>query len=316
MNIYAPHYHITTTFFCKEELVKNFISKYTYITLPLLLLLSTTSEPKESKNDKKSKTEEQFATHKKQKKSAKKVSYPHPGKQLKDMNEDELHDVLIYAKHIQNNDLAYKVFYLLSTVCLNHNTLKNYKLEFGDYCFEMQDFNKATAVYQDFFTQYPGSEQAEYAQYKAILSWFYLSLEPDRDQENTHITLKHIDSFLLKAKDQKFIEETTLIHKTCRRRLLDHEVFVFEHYVKQRKWTSAAQRLQYIKDHFQDIKYIDFYAQYLEKNLNAMKERGRIPFFYSINLKDAVIVHNDSVKKDAEQSIASKQNNSAHYFLA
>jgi len=214
-------------------------------------------------------------------------SNPHPGKFVKDMNESELKDTLVYAKKTDQTDLVFKIFHFLMAVTSSQDSLRNYKLDLADYCYQIKDFEKASVCYEEFFILYPGSSEAEYTLYKAILCWFYRSLAPDKDQSNTHKTIILIEDFMSKAKNQQFINEIKDIKQKCRQKLFEHETCVFENYIKQKKLTSAQKRLEYIKEQFQDIKNIEHYITYLEKMYGIASDPKR-PFFINFNLQDAL----------------------------
>lgn len=249
--------------------------------------------------------------HKETKQSAALPSNPYPSKLVKEMNEEELKSMLVYAKSSENKELVFKVFHFLMTVSTSQDNLKEYKLDLANYCYQLKDFEKASFVYEEFCSLYPGSNEIEYAQYKSILCWFFLSLDPDKDQTFTHKTILLIDTFLQTAKSKKFIDESNSIKRTCRKKLLEHEVHVFEHYCKQKKFTSAQKRLDYIKEAFNEIEHIKEYITYLEKMLDMSKNPKR-PFSFSITLQDAL--HSNEQTKKAKS--AEKKQKSALYFLA
>ena len=251
------------------------------------------------------------ALHKQAKKSEARPCNPHPSKLVKDMNEEELKSMLTYAKITDNKELVFKVFHFLMTVSTSQDNLKEYKLDLANYCYQLKDFEKASFVYEEFCSLYPGSQEMEYAQYKSILCWFFLSLDPSKDQTFTHKTILLIDTFLQTAKNKKFIDESNSIKQTCRKKLLEHEVHVFEHYCKQRKFTGAQKRLDYIKESFSDIEHIKEYIVYLEKMFDVSKNPKR-PFTFSITLQDAL--HSNEQSKKAKS--AEKKQKSALYFLA
>lgn len=254
-----------------------------------------------------------FPAKVRKKSAVKKNSYPVPGKSINKMNEDELVLVLEYAKTKQDKDLAFKVYYHLLSVCQDHTKLKTYKLDLADYCYGLQDYEKAALKYEEFCLLYPGCNEAEYAEYKLILCTFYMSLEAHRDQTDTNRTISFINHFLNKAKDQKYIDEATSIFKTCRKRLLQHEVIVFEIYLKQQKFTGAQKRLEYIEKNFNDIENIEKYFQHLQKIYTLIKDPVTRPFYFTIKLEDALLDQKALAKKKITQEDVAK---TVSFFVA
>ncbi|MBP9765570.1 outer membrane protein assembly factor BamD [Candidatus Babeliales bacterium] len=217
-----------------------------------------------------------------------KHQYPVSGKVVKHMDQQELEQVIEYAKNIGDSELAFKAYYHIMNKTAKHEDLRVYKLGLADYCFELEEWAKAALKYEEFVIFYPGSDEAEYAQYKLILCTFYLSLKADLDQDDTYKTIELINVFLTKAKDEKFIAETKKIHATCRYRLLEHEVVALETYLKQYKFTAVQKRIEYIQERFQDIEHLEKYVAYLNSWLERVKNLSTRPFVFHLSLPDAL----------------------------
>jgi len=217
-----------------------------------------------------------------------KSGYPCPGKLIKNMNSDELELVIAYAEERNDHELLFQAYAQLINHSQDHEKLKTYKLNLSDFCFKIEDYAKAAQKYEEFCILYPGSQESEYAQYKLILCTFYLSLSADRDQSDTMKTINLILLFLKRAKEEKFINETETIYTTCRHRLFEHEVLVFDTYLKQKRFTGAQKRLEYIQTNFQDIANLDKYVIYLQDIYNTVKDPKTRPFIFKIKIEDAL----------------------------
>lgn len=276
----------------------TFKSGFACIFLTLL-----TYEPLTGKNQK-----SEQATPKKTKKvkiKKEKLVYPYPNKLLKNMDEKELEETLIYAKKAFDKELAMKAFFLLISQCKDQENLKRYKLDVGDYFFDLQDYEKATMAYEEFSILFPGSDESEYAQYKTILSLFYLSLDYDRDQSGTQKTVSLCLLFLAKAKNEKFIKEVTNIHQTLRRRLFDHEIYVFETYLKLMKFKSAKKRLEFIEEMFHDIPHFEEYISYCKDMLAFFEDKKTRPFYIQLNIENALLKKQDRPKPASWRHVTS-----------
>lgn len=247
------------------------------------------------------------------KSAAKKNAYPVPGKNVKDMNEEELLLVLEYAKNKQDREFVFKIYFYLLSVCQDHTKIKTYKLDLADYCYGLKDYEKAALKYEEFCLLYPGCNEAEYAEYKLILCTFYTSLEAYHDQTDTNRTIIFINHFLNKAHDVKFIEEAKSILKTCRKRLLQHEVIVFEMNLKQQKFTGAQKRLEYIEEKFKDVDNIEKYFAHLQKIYDLVNDPKTRPFYFKINLEDALVDEKELAKKKVAQADVAK---AVSFFVA
>jgi outer membrane assembly lipoprotein YfiO len=241
-------------------------------------------------------------------KAAKPVN-PCPGKLVKNMDEAELEATLTYAKEIKDSELALKTFFYLISQSKSQEIIKKYKIDYADYVFELEDYEKSLLAYEEFSMLYPGSQEAEYAAYKAILSTFLLSLDFDKDQTLTNRTVSMCLVFLQTAKNEKFITEAKTMHNTCRKRLFDHEVYVLETYLKLVKMSSAAKRIEYIEKEFSDIAHLHEYVIYFKEMAEIVKNRKTRPFIIKLNLKEALGQKTERVEK-------SKARKTASFFLS
>jgi|GEM_PF-1274225 len=217
-----------------------------------------------------------------------KSGYPCPGKLIKNMDSDELEKVIVYAQERNDHELLIQTYNQLINHSQDHVKIKFYKLNLADFYFKTEEYAKAAFKYEEFCILYPGSDESEYAQYKLILCTFYLSLSADRDQSDTMKTINLTSLFLKRAKDAKFISETETIYKTCRHRLFEHEVLVMDTYLKQKRFTGAQKRLEYIQANFQDIPNLDQYMVYLQNIYDIVKDPKTRPFVFKIKLEDAL----------------------------
>ncbi len=243
----------------------------------------------------------------------KKNSFPVPGVSIKDMNEDQLLLVIEYGKTRKDKELVFKGYYHLLSVCSDHSKLKTHKLDLADYCYSVPEYEKASMKYEEFCLLYPGCNEAEYAEYKLILCTFYTSLEAHRDQTDTNRTINFIAHFLNKAKNEKFISEVQSIFKICRKRLFEHEVIVFEMNLKQKKFTGAQKRLEYMEQNFKDVEHIEKYMEHLQKVYELVKEPKTRPFYFTIKLEDALIDAKEAAKKKVKEVDVAK---AVSFFVA
>jgi|GEM_PF-3511480 len=125
-------------------------------------------------------------------------------------------------------------------------TIKNLKLEIADISFQEGNLKTAAKLYDEYINLYPGDkEKAAYAKYKGILSNFYSMLEEDRDQTATHKTIALADTFLEgnNTSFKRYAHDVSSIKHHCLTRLYEHDVVVFDFYVKKHSFKAAEKRL-------------------------------------------------------------------------
>ena len=179
---------------------------------------------------------------------------PYGSTPVKKMTLDQLNEVYEYTqKNKVDLHLLANVLERLISLSDNHASVKIYKLQYADAHFQMKHIELAAAYYEDFSTLYPGSPESEYALYKAVLCMFELSLDADRDQTNTKKTIALAQEFLKRSPKPEFKEEIETTLTTCYTRLYDHEVYVFNFYIRKKNFVSAQMRLDSIPKLFDKL---------------------------------------------------------------
>lgn len=169
-------------------------------------------------------------------------------KPLKDMNEKELRKAADMTLRLDWYDDGLRFLERLKTITKSSKVVRQVTLEIADINFDRGALKLSAEGYEKFLRLYPGDKQAEYAQYKGLLSNFYAMLEADRDQTATHNTIKLADAFLAKNDRYKdYAGDVKSIKLSCYERLYDHEVTVFEYYLKKGSHQAAKTRLTAIK---------------------------------------------------------------------
>lgn len=175
-------------------------------------------------------------------------------KPLKLMTEKELRKIADLALKLGWQDEAVKFLTRLMALLKSTIAIKNIKLEIADINFERGALKLAASGYEEFLKLYPGDKKAEYAQYKGLLSNFYTMLSADRDQTPTLNTIKLADAFLEKSDTYKqYNNDVKAIKERCYYALYDHEVTVFEYYMKKGSPKAAETRLVSLKNSYQGL---------------------------------------------------------------
>ncbi len=125
-----------------------------------------------------------------------------------------------------------------------------YKLLLADSYFNTGNLPSAYQMYDHFTDFYPSDKHAEYATYQALRTKFYQTLRVDCDQTETEQAINLCKKYLKKNEYNKYQKDVEDIQYTCERKLIDKEVYVYNFYLRKRKFKSARNRLAYLKDNF------------------------------------------------------------------
>lgn len=209
---------------------------------------------------------------------------PHLDTPWKKLTEKQHIDLLAHARLIKDTELELRILLQLSKTAKLNSNLKKYLLELADFYFENKKLEKAIEYYKSYSLLYPASQEAEYASYKAIIASFYSTLKPFRDQTPTENTIKLATEFLKEVIRKDYKDEVKTIIKACTKKLFQHEVYIFDHYIKQKKFKPAKMRLDYIKKNFiNKVKDVEKIIPRLEKVLKGAKDPKTRPFFVGVN---------------------------------
>ena len=171
---------------------------------------------------------------------------------LKNMTEEQLIQAAGLAVKLKYFEEAIKYLEKVHTLTQNPRTAQTTLLTMADIYFEWGNFKKSGEKYLEYVSLYSSDKHTEYAQYKGLLSNFYIMLSLDRDQTATYNTIKLAEGFLEKSEHYKcYIKDVREIHFQCYTRLYDHDLSIFEYYFKRKRFKAAEIRLKKIKKEYQ-----------------------------------------------------------------
>ncbi len=130
--------------------------------------------------------------------------------------------------------------------------LKELRIEIADLNFDQGNLEEAENLYTEYLSFYPGSDLAEYASYKGILSCFYQTLSSDRDQSKTTQTVELAQKFLKQPSYKNYTDDVNVIKHQCVVKNFESELNVCNFYIEQDKFKSAEQRLTDLKEKYKD----------------------------------------------------------------
>jgi outer membrane assembly lipoprotein YfiO len=150
-----------------------------------------------------------------------------------------------------------------------------YKFILADLYLKVGRLDAAYRLYKNYTQLYPSEVKVEEAHYKSILSKFYQTLKVNKkcDETDAQKTLEQCKDYLSNDSYKKYRTDVRDIQFTCERRLIDKEVYVFNTYLRRKKFQSAQNRVDYLRTEFLK-KHPSLEAQilYLEVQLAQKKK--------------------------------------------
>jgi outer membrane assembly lipoprotein YfiO len=164
------------------------------------------------------------------------------------------YDELVAAKNVQkekgNNHVTIKYLEQLLKICTDINLLAEHLLELADVLYADSQYQKATLVYTQYCSLYPGSAKQEYALYRSAISSFACILPIDRDQTKTEETLGITEIFLKQDHFKQYRDEVAHIQTKCYEHLAASECNICNFYIMRNKFPAAEKRLAKIRSYW------------------------------------------------------------------
>lgn len=127
-----------------------------------------------------------------------------------------------------------------------------YKFILADLYLKVGRLEEAYGLYKHYTELYPSEKKAEEAHYKSILSKFYQTLKVSKscDDSDTQQTVNRCKLYLSNDSYSNHKNDVRDIKYTCERRLIDKEIYVFNTYLRRKKFNSAQNRISYLREKF------------------------------------------------------------------
>lgn len=163
------------------------------------------------------------------------------------------------AKSFEKNDKEIAMLYLEKIIehYPERVDVENYRLALADLYYEMGKKNfdneylsRAGRLYKRFCKLNPSDSRTEYASYQMIRCQLDQANKIDCDCSSYEKTLKLCKKHLEKPffKNGKFVKDIKDIKYTCERLLIDKEVYVFNHSIRNNQLNTAKSRIQYLEE--------------------------------------------------------------------
>ena len=170
-------------------------------------------------------------------------------KTIRSMSYEELAAAKDRQLDNSNKESAIKYLEQMMKLCNDVQKLGAHLLELSDLLFDLGKFSQAALAYTEFSNLYPGSNDIEYALYRAILCTFYCTLDTERDQTKTEETVALADTFL--GHDPEFNtykKEVITIREQCYIKLVENEFDICNFYLNKKSYKAVNRRLDSLRN--------------------------------------------------------------------
>lgn len=209
-------------------------------------------------------------------------------KKPEEMSFNELKEKITESLEKNKRDVAIPHLEQLIAQYPENQDIFEYKFILADLYMKVGRLEEAHLLYKNYTKFYPSEARAEQAHYKSILSKFYqtLKISKDCDDTDTQHTIKQCRSYLGNNSFKQYRSDVRDIQYTCERRLIDKEVYVFNTYLRRKKFQSAQNRIDYLKTTFLEkhptleahILYLESKLAHKKKEMPVVKEKVEVLF--------------------------------------
>jgi len=211
------------------------------------------------------------------------------------------YDELVAAKNVQrekgNHHVTIKYLEQLLKICTDITLLSEHLLELADVLYENGQYQKATLVYTQYCSLYPGSAKQEYALYRSAISSFACILPIDRDQTKTEETLGITEVFLKQDHFKQYRDEVAHIQAKCYEHLAASECNICNFYIMRNKFPAAEKRLAKIRSYWlPKLATLEPTIIAMESQLTEQKEK-----VLAIQAPKTQLAHNSQTKHMANR---------------
>jgi len=150
-----------------------------------------------------------------------------------------------------NKETAIKYLEKMIPQCTDMRKRESIMIELGDLYYETGHFVNSYTMYREFASLYPGSQQVEYALYRAIVCKYDTMSDAERDQTTTKEAITLAEEFL--ERGEVFVtykDKVEEILKKSRERLFENELTIFNFYLSNKRIIAANKRLDSMRKEF------------------------------------------------------------------
>ncbi len=147
------------------------------------------------------------------------------------------------------------------------------QLLLADVCYDMEDYDDASAYYTSFVSLHPMHSRAAYALFKKGMSHFKEVLTLDRDQTATKKALFAFEDLVASYPDSAYFARSKELIKFLKTRLAEREFYVANFYFKNSNYKGALGRLRDILKDYPDEGITDKALYYIGESYRKLGEK-------------------------------------------
>jgi outer membrane protein assembly factor BamD len=129
---------------------------------------------------------------------------------------------------------------------------KTAELRMADTTFAREQWTEARDQYTNFIKLHPLHAKIDYAAFRAALThykeipsdFFIFPPSEEKDQVEVKAALKAMTDFVKQYAKSELLDEAKKVTDDCKRRLVQHELYVARFYAKREKWNAVASRVE------------------------------------------------------------------------
>ncbi|MCC5976766.1 MAG: outer membrane protein assembly factor BamD [Salinarimonas sp.] len=118
-------------------------------------------------------------------------------------------------------------------------------------------YDDAIGVAQSYLRQYPGSEDAAYAQYIMAMSYYDQIPDITRDQERTERAILAFQELIDRYPNSEYVEDARAKLLLANDQLAGKEMEVGRYYLNQRNYTGAINRFRNVVSNYQTTRHVE-----------------------------------------------------------
>jgi outer membrane protein assembly factor BamD len=131
------------------------------------------------------------------------------------------------------------------------------QIALADAYFNKEEYPAAVEAYTEFLRLHPHNARADYAQFRAGLSWQKQMRSVDRSQGEAHKAVAAYETLLRGYPRSTLLDQGREGLVAARRRIAEHELYVADFYRRTGKYQAAAGRYEVVLRDFADLGYAD-----------------------------------------------------------
>lgn len=139
----------------------------------------------------------------------------------------------------------------------------------ADSHFSQKKYAEAENEYSDFIVFHPTNENVPYAIYQVGMCHYSQIESIDRDQSSTIMARREFEKLVSRYPESKFSIMAEEKIRDCKQKLAEHEFYVGQFYLKQKKYQAALSRFETIEREYANIGF-DYKTKYF---INETKEK-------------------------------------------